>query len=121
LGSNNTLVLCFESFIFLRSTFTLCFLSLSFYIIPSSLGLNLLFIYAISSLYTSGCPWPSDTMKSPCSPSMSWKSCAKIEIPHPENHIIKFSGFGLGNHECENLGPKVEIPSPENHVLKTIS
>jgi hypothetical protein len=21
---------------------------------------------------------------------------------------------------CENPGPKVEIPSPENHVLKTI-
>jgi hypothetical protein len=32
----------------------------------------------------------------------------------------KFSGFGLGNCECENPGPKVEIPSLKNHVLKTI-
>ena len=31
---------------------------------------------------TSGCPWPSDTVKSPGSPSMSWKSCAK-KIPGP--------------------------------------
>jgi hypothetical protein len=39
-------------------------------------------------------------------------------------HVLKimwFSGFDLGNRECENPSPKVEIPSPENHVLKTIS
>ncbi len=41
----------------------------------------------------SGCPWPSDTVKSPGSPSMSWKSCAKIEIPHLENHILKVFRF----------------------------
>jgi hypothetical protein len=46
---------------------------------------------------------------------------AKTKIPHPENHVLKVFSFGLGNRECENLGPKVEIPSFENHVLKTIS
>jgi hypothetical protein len=53
--------------------------------------MNCLVTYIIIS--TSGCPWPSDTVKSPGSPSMSWKSCAKIEIPHPENHILKVFRF----------------------------
>jgi hypothetical protein len=44
-------------------------------------------------LHTSGCPWPSDTLKSPGSPFMFWKSCVKIEIPHPENHILKVFRF----------------------------
>jgi hypothetical protein len=50
----------------------------------------------------------------------------EIQVPKLRSHILKitsskFSGFDLGNHECENPGPKVEIPSLENHVLKTIS
>ncbi len=44
-------------------------------------------------MITSGCLWPSDTVKSPGSPSMSWKSCVKIEIPHLENHILKVFRF----------------------------
>jgi hypothetical protein len=38
----------------------------------------------------------------------------KIEIPHPENHVLKV-------FRCENPSRKVEITSPENHVLKIIS
>jgi hypothetical protein len=43
--------------------------------------------YTCYIMFTSGCPWPKATAKPPV-----W-----------------------------NPGPKVEIPSPENHVLKTIS
>jgi hypothetical protein len=56
---------------------------------------------------TSGCPWPKPPV---------WNPGPKIEIPHPENHILKV--FRFGNRECENPGPKVEIPSPEIHILK---
>ncbi len=72
---------------------------------------------------TSGCPWPSDTVKSPGSPSMSWKSCAKIEIPHPENHILKVFRFRswkprVWKSRPQSWDPKSWKPCPENHILK---
>jgi len=33
---------------------------------------------------TSGCPWPKATVKPPV-----WNPGPKIEIPHPENHVLK--------------------------------
>ncbi len=74
-------------------------------------------------IYTSGCPWPSDTVKSPGSPSMSWKSCAKIEIPHPENHILKVFRFWywkprVWKSRPQSWDPKSWKPCPENHILK---
>jgi len=52
---------------------------------------------------TSGCPWPSDTVKSPGSPSMSWKKFQVLDHVKPP---------------VWNPGPKIVIPHFENHVLK---
>ncbi len=76
-----------------------------------------------NSNFTSGCPWPSDTVKSPGSPSMSWKSCAKIEIPHPENHILKVFRFRswkpwVWKSRPQSWDPKSWKPCLENHILK---
>jgi hypothetical protein len=72
---------------------------------------------------TSACPWPSDTVKSPGSPSMSWKSCAKIEIPHSENHILKVFRFRSWKQRVWKSRPqswdlKFWKPCPGNHILK---
>jgi hypothetical protein len=72
---------------------------------------------------TSGCPWPSDVVKSPGSPSMSWKSCAKIEIPHLENHILKVFRFRswklrVWKSRPRSWDPKSWKPRLENHILK---
>ncbi len=56
---------------------------------------------------TSGCPWPSDTVKSPGS------------HPCPENHVPKkFQVLDHVKPPVRNPGPKIEIPHLENHVLK---
>ncbi len=89
----------------------------------------------LASQKTSGCPWPSDTVKSPGSPSMSWKSCAKIEIPHLQiqapklrSQVLKTMSWkpypkisqvflGLGNPEC-----KLQVSKNwGSHVLKIMS
>ncbi len=71
--------------------------------------------------FTSGCPWPSDTVKSPGSPSMSWKSCAKIEIPHPENHILKVKPQSWDPKSWKPY-PKISLaPKLRSRVLKTMS
>ncbi len=56
---------------------------------------------------TSGCPWPSDTMKLSGSPSMSW------------NHVPKkFQVLDHVKPPMWNPGFKIEIPHLENRVLK---
>ncbi len=72
---------------------------------------------------TSGCPWPSDIVKSPGSPSMSWKSCAKIEIPHPKNHILKVFRFRswkprMWKSRPQSWDPKSWKPCPKNYIVK---
>jgi hypothetical protein len=54
---------------------------------------------------------------------MSWKSCAKIEIPHPENHILKVFRFRswkprVWKSRPQSWDPKFWKPCPENHILK---
>ncbi len=54
---------------------------------------------------------------------MSWKSCAKIEIPHPENHILKVFRFRswkprVWKSRPQSWDPKSWKPCPENHILK---
>ncbi len=79
----------------------------------------------------SECPWPKATVK-----PLVWNPGPKIEIPHPENHVLKVFRFRSWKSRMwksrpqswdpkswkpcpENFpGPKVEIPSSENHILK---
>ncbi len=76
--------------------------------------------YKISdiSLHTSGCPWPKATVKPPV-----WNPGPKIEIPHPENHVLKVFRFRswkprVWKSRPQSWDPKSWKPCPENHILK---
>jgi hypothetical protein len=74
--------------------------------------------YTSVIVQTSGCPWPKATVKPPV-----WKSYPKIEIPHPENHVLKVFRFRswkprVWKSRPQSWDPKSWKPSPENHVLK---
>ncbi len=94
-------------------------------------NLNEIYIY----IYTSGYLWPSDTVKSPGSPSMSWKSCAK-KIPGPgscEAPCVKSrsqnwdptpwksrpKSFQVSVLETASV--KIQAPKLRSQVLKTMS
>jgi hypothetical protein len=69
-------------------------------------------------LNTSGCPWPKATVKPPV-----WNPGPKIEIPHPENHILKVFRFRswkprVWKSRPQSWDPKSWKPCPENHILK---
>jgi hypothetical protein len=49
---------------------------------------------------------------------MSWKSCAKIEIPHPENHILKVFRFRSWKPRVWKSRPQSWDPKSWNHILK---
>jgi hypothetical protein len=84
---------------------------------------------------TSGCSWPSDTVKSPGSPSMSWKSCAK-KIPGPgscEAPCVKSKSQNWDPTSwksrpkrfqvsiLEIVSVKIQAPKLRSQVLKIIS
>ncbi len=84
---------------------------------------------------TSGCPWPSDTVKSPGSPSMSWRSCAK-KIPGPgscEAPCVKSRSQNwdptswksrLKSFQVsilETMSVKIQAPKLRSQVLKIMS
>ncbi len=85
--------------------------------------------------HTSGCPWPSDTVKSPGSPSMSWKSCAKkilgpgsCEAPYvksrsqnwnPTSWKSRPKSFQVSVLEIASV--KIQAPKLRSQVLKTMS
>jgi len=67
---------------------------------------------------TSGCPWSKATVKPPV-----WNPGPKIEIPHPENHVLKFFRFWswkswVWKSRPQNWDPKSWKPCPKNHILK---
>ncbi len=67
---------------------------------------------------TSGCPWPEATVKPPV-----WNPGPKIEIPHPENHVLKIFRFRFWKPRVwksrpQSWDPKSWKPCPENHILK---
>jgi len=67
---------------------------------------------------TSGCPWPKATVKPPV-----WNPGPKIEIPHPENHVLKVFRFRswkpwVWKSRPQSWDPKSWKPCPENHILK---
>ncbi len=69
-------------------------------------------------LQTSGCPWPKATVKPPV-----WNPGPKIEIPHPENHVLKVFRFRswkprVWKSRPQSWDPKSWKPCPENHILK---
>jgi hypothetical protein len=72
-------------------------------------------------IVTSGCLWPKATVK-----PLVWNPGPKIEIPHPENHVLKVFRFRswkprVWKSRPQSWDPKSWEPCPENHVLKTIS
>ncbi len=83
----------------------------------------------------SGCPWPSDTVKSLGSPSMSWKSCAK-KIPGPGSCEAPCVKSRSQNRDptswksrpksfqvliLETVSVKIQAPKLRSQVLKTMS
>jgi len=83
----------------------------------------LIVVQAMTFSFTSGCPWPSDTVKSHGSPSMSWNPSPKIEIPHLENHVLKVFRFRswkprVWKSRPQSWNPKSWKPCPKNHILK---
>jgi hypothetical protein len=67
---------------------------------------------------TSGCLWPKATVKPPV-----WNPGPKIEIPHPENHILKVFRFRswkprVWKSRPQSWDPKSWKPCAENHILK---
>jgi hypothetical protein len=78
---------------------------------------------------TSGCPWPKATVKPPV-----WNPGPKIEIPHPENHVLKVFRFRswkprVWKSRPQSWDPKSWKPCPKisqapklrSQVLKTMS
>jgi len=67
---------------------------------------------------TSGCPWLKATVKPHvCNPG------PKIEIPHPENHVLKVFRFRSWKPQVwksrpQSWDPKSWKPCLENHILK---
>ncbi len=69
-------------------------------------------------IITSGCPWSKATVKPPV-----WNPGPKIEIPHPENHILKVFRFWswkprVWKSRPQSWDPKSWKPCLENHILK---
>ncbi len=69
--------------------------------------------------WTSGCPWPKATVKPPV-----WNPGPIIEIPSPENHVLKVFRFRswkprVWKSRPQSWDPKFWKPCPESHVLKT--
>ncbi len=72
----------------------------------------------LTLLTTSGCPWPKATVKPPV-----WNPGPKIEIPHPENHVLRVFRFRSWKRRVwksrpQSWDPKSWKPCPENHILK---
>jgi len=67
---------------------------------------------------TSGCPWPKATVKPPV-----WNPGPKIEIPHPENQVLKVFRFRswklrMWKSRPQSWDLKSWKPCLENHILK---
>jgi hypothetical protein len=84
---------------------------------------------------TSGCPWPKATLELPV-----WNPGPKIEIPHPENHVLKVFKFRSWKprvwksrpqswdpkswkpypkiSQAQSWDPKSWKACPENHILR---
>ncbi len=102
---------------------TQCMLSWLFFfchtyiIIAPECMLSWLFFFCHTYI-TNGCPWPKATVKPPV-----WNPGPKIEIPHPENHVLKVFRFRswkprVWKSRPQSWDPKSWKPCPENHILK---